>query len=113
MPPGTKNRGETGILAIEEWEASGYNVARSNSTRRQLMARLMALTFVVAALAWSAAASGADEKKASPEPGAKVGQKWEYAELHFSAATGRMVRPIAIGGANPGGKVAPARMANG
>jgi hypothetical protein len=69
------------------------------------MARLMALVLAVALA--SSAAFGADEKKASAEPGAKVGQKWEYAELHFTAAATRIIRPAlgGPGGVNPGGRV--------
>jgi hypothetical protein len=73
------------------------------------MVRLLGLALALA-LVWSAAAFAADEKKASPEPGPKVGQKWEYAELHFTAASTRPVRggmgaPGGAGGAGGAGGV--------
>lgn len=70
------------------------------------MARLLAVALALAVLA---GVSWADEKKPGPEPGPKVGQRWEYAELHFSAATIRAMRLPPGANPLPGGRVAPGR----
>lgn len=63
------------------------------------MAKQFAAALALAALACLAAR--ADEKKPSPEPGAKVGQKWEYAELQYSSTVELNGRGRGGAGANP------------